>query len=153
MKIDYVILADAAQGAGGKIYILGGGWSVFRAPAFPAPVQLGLGIGISHTSKEFGMTYPSSITIADDADVPVITPVSGPLQIQPAPTDIPQGVTQHRLPFAAQFGIALPRPGKYSITVRIGSSVVKTEFDALLVRVPQPGVPPTPEATPKEPRN
>ena len=152
MKIDYVILADAAQGVGGKLYILGGGWGVFHAVAFPAVVQIGLGIGVSYTAKDFGMSYPSSITIADEADVPVVPPANGPLQIPPPPPQMPRSVSQYRIPFAAQFGIALPRPGKYTVTVRIGSSTVKTEFDAILMGAP--GVAPTmPEPTPDEPRN
>ena len=57
MKIEYAILADGAQAVGGKLYILGGGWNVFYAQAFPAPVNIALGVNVSYTSNETGMTY------------------------------------------------------------------------------------------------
>ena len=101
--------------------LLGVGWSVLRAPAFPTGAQIGLGIGIIHTLAEFGQSYPWSITIADEAGVPVIPTQSGQLQIAPAPAEVPQGLVQHRMPFAAQYSIVVPRPGGYSITVRIGN--------------------------------
>src|SRR5260370_39611657 len=39
MKIEYALLADAAQAVGGKGFVLGGGWDLFRAASYPAPVQ------------------------------------------------------------------------------------------------------------------
>ena len=45
MKIDYALLADAAQSVGGKMFVLGGGWNIFRSANYPAPVQLAIAVG------------------------------------------------------------------------------------------------------------
>ena len=37
MRVEYVMVADAAQVTGGKLYVLGGGWNQYRAASFPAP--------------------------------------------------------------------------------------------------------------------
>lgn len=153
MKIEYVVLADGAQAVGGKLYILGGGWNVFYAQAFPAPINIGLGINVSYTSNEFGMTCPWSVTIADEAGIPIMPEMNSQVQIPQLPRGL-SNVLVNRLPFAMQIGVAVPRPGKYTITVRFGSSTVKTDFDAIFVRA-APGASPTdmPEPTPEEPRN
>ncbi|HEY7847359.1 MAG TPA: hypothetical protein VIC83_04095 [Candidatus Limnocylindria bacterium] len=44
--VDFLILADFAQAIGGKLYLQGGGWSRFNPPAYPAPVQFGVGLGV-----------------------------------------------------------------------------------------------------------
>jgi hypothetical protein len=81
MKIEYVVLADGAQAVGGKLYILGGGWSTFYAPAFPVPINIGLGVNVSYTSNEIGMTYTWGVTIADEAGIPIIPEMKGQVQI------------------------------------------------------------------------
>ena len=149
MKIEYVVLADGAQAVGGKLYILGGGWSIFHAQAFPAPLNIGLGVNISYTSNESGMTYPWSVTITDEADIPVVPQMNSQIQIPQPPPGLPVGVFGNRLPLALQIGFAVPRPGKYTITVKFGSSAVKTDFDAIYVGAS----PNMPEPRPDEPRN
>jgi len=53
-----------------------------------------------------------------------------------------------------QIGLAVPRPGKYTIAVTFGSSISKTDFNAIFVRaVPGATPPDLPEPTPDEPRN
>jgi len=153
MKIEYMILEDRAQALGGKLYILGGGWSISHAQAYPAPLNLAIGVGVSYTFNEFGMTYPWSVTIADEAGIPIVPGMSGQLPAPQPLAQVPKGLTK-RLPFVLQIGLVVPRPGKYSITVRFGSSTVKTDFDAIFVRA-APGVTPPdlPEPTPDEPRN
>ena len=46
MKIEYALLADAAQAVGGKVFVLGGGWNLFGAASYPAPVQFAVAIGL-----------------------------------------------------------------------------------------------------------
>lgn len=153
MKVEYVVLADGAQAVGGKLYILGGGWSIFYAQAFPAPINIGLGVNVSYTSNELGMTYPWSVTIADEAGIPIVPEMNSQVQV-PQPSPGLPSVFVNRLPFAMQIGLAVPRPGKYTITVKFGSSTVKTDFDAIFVRAAPGASPPDmPEPTSDEPRN
>ena len=37
-----MLLCDAAQESGGKLYILGGGWSIIRTPNTPTPMSLAM---------------------------------------------------------------------------------------------------------------
>jgi hypothetical protein len=132
MKVEYVVLADAAQAVNGKLYILGGGWSVYRCATFPSPIQIAIAMSVTFTANEAGMRVPLSIVIADEAGVPIVPEMKGQIEAgQPLP-DLPKGVT-HRLPFAANMGILIPRAGRYTIMVRVGSSSTPVGFDAIFV--------------------
>lgn len=130
MRIEYALLADAVQAVGGKLYILGGGWSFFRAANFPTPIQIGLAISVSFTAEETGRKFPLSIIIADEADVPVVPEMKGQIETGPPIAELPKGVT-HRLPFAANMGVLLPRAGRYTVAVRVGPSSAQIVFDAI----------------------
>jgi hypothetical protein len=49
VELDYALLADSAQVANGKTYILGGGVSILHRPQFPAP--LGITLVVQLTSN------------------------------------------------------------------------------------------------------
>ncbi len=132
MKIEYVVLADAAQAVGGKLYILGGGWSVIRAMTFPTPVQIALAVSVSFTPTETGQKFPLNVVIADEAGVPIVPEMNGQIETGHAATDLPKGLIQ-RIPVAVNMGIQLPRAGRYGIKVRIGPSSMPVYFDAVFV--------------------
>ena len=132
MKIDYAILADAAQAVGGKIFILGGGWNVFRSPSYPASVQLSVAIGIGFTSSEIGISYPLKMVIGDEAGIPVVPELNGQIETgQPAP-DLPQALPV-KVPVVWNVSFAIPRPGRYGIVITAGSSQAELSFDAIFV--------------------
>src|SRR5579862_1076406 len=81
MKVEFVILSDAAQVASGKLFLLGGGWSTWRSGVYPAPIQIGIAISILVDWNETGTRYPITVTIADDAGVPVVPPVKGQFEV------------------------------------------------------------------------
>jgi hypothetical protein len=147
MKIDYAILADAAQAVGGKIFILGGGWNVFRSPSFPAQVQLSLAIGIGFTSDEIGGPYPLKIVIADDAGVPIVPELNGQIETGQPAQDLPKALSV-KVPVVWNVSLVVPRPGRYGIVVTAGSSNAELSFDAIFIgqRVqfaPESSVPPS----------
>ena len=80
MKIEYALLADAAQAVGGKIYVLGGGWNVFRAANYPAPVHLSIAVGLGFTSNEVGIKYPLNVAVTDEAGVAIIPEMKGQVE-------------------------------------------------------------------------
>ena len=132
MRIEYALLADAAQAVGGKVFILGGGWNVFRAPNYPAPVQLAIAMGLSFTSNEVGIKYPLNVVIADEAGVPIVPEMKGQVETgQPAP-DVPKG-TSVKVPVAINMNMPLPHPGTYGIVVTAGSSNAQLSFEAIFV--------------------
>ena len=44
--VDYLILADHAEVANGKMYLMGGGWSRFQPPAYPAVMRYGIALAL-----------------------------------------------------------------------------------------------------------
>jgi hypothetical protein len=132
MKIDYAVLADAAQAVGGKIFILGGGWNVYRSASYPAPVQLAVAIGIGFASNEIGIGYPVKIVIADEAGVPVVPELNGLIETGQLAADLPKGLPV-KVPVAWNVSFAVPRPGKYGIVISVGSSQAELSFDAIFV--------------------
>jgi hypothetical protein len=146
MKIDYAVLADAAQAVGGKIFILGGGWNVYRSANYPAPVQLAVAVGLGFSGTEIGGRYPLKIVIADEAGVPVVPELNGQIETGQLAPDLPQGLPV-KVPVAWNVSFGVPRPGKYTIVVTVGTAQADLTFDAIFVgqRVqfaPESSVPP-----------
>ncbi len=130
MKIEYALLADAAQAVGGKVFILGGGWNLFRAPNFPAPVQLAIAVGLGFTAEEVGIQFPLNVVIADEAGVPVVPEMKGQVETgQPAP-DVPKTASV-KIPVAINISLSLPHPGTYGIVVTAGFATTQLSFDAI----------------------
>ncbi len=132
MKIEYAVLADAAQAVGGKMFILGGGWNVFRVANYPAPVQLAVAVGLGFTSNEVGIKYPLSLVIADEAGVPIVPEMKGQVETGQPASDTPKGLSV-KVPVAINMNLAVPRPGRYGIVVTVGSSKAQLSFDAIFV--------------------
>ena len=132
MKIEYAILADAAQAVGGKIFILGGGWNVFRAANYPAPVQLAIAAGFAFAGGEVGRQYPLKIVIADETGTAIVPELSGQIDTGQLAPEVPQGLPI-KIPMAWNVNFAVPRPGRYQIIISIGSSSAELSFDAIIV--------------------
>jgi hypothetical protein len=132
MKIEYALLADAAQAVGGKVFILGGGWNVFRAANYPAPIYFAVAIGLGFTSNEAGIKYPLNVVVADEAGVPIIPEMKGQVETGQPAADVPKGASV-KVPVAINMNITLPRPGTYGIVVTAGSSSAQLSFEAIFV--------------------
>lgn len=129
MKIEFLILADAAQVANGKLFILGGGWSVYRSGNYPAQLQLALGLSFLIGWSEAAIRHSVSITIADEAGLPIIPEIKGHVEVG-QPEELLKGTTQKAL-LAVNANIAIPHPGKYVVTATAGSFTAQTFFDAI----------------------
>ncbi len=131
MKIEYALLADAAQAVGGKVFVLGGGWNLFRSASYPAPVQFAVAIGLGFSTSEVGMKYPLNIAIADESGVPIVPEMKGQVETgQPAP-DVPKTASM-KIPVAININMSLPHPGTYGIVVTAGpveySAIVRSNL-------------------------
>jgi hypothetical protein len=80
MRVENLLLADAAQESGGKLSMLGAGWSAIYAPG-PAPVvhrHLALAGTISIEWNEANEEIPFEIVLENEDGVAVLPePVSG----------------------------------------------------------------------------
>ncbi len=131
MRIESPILADAVQAANGKLFILGGGWSLYHAASYPVPIQIGLAFMMAFDPSEAGTKCPMTITIEDEAGVQIVPPMQGEIGVGAIPPELPKG-SLLRMPMAINAAIQIPRAGKYTIDIRVGSARAELQFDALL---------------------
>jgi hypothetical protein len=110
-----MLLADSAQVADGKLYILGGGWSVTGPD--PAPSAIAVKVGVD--SHEFNVNHHWELFLEDADGRPVRfeTP-EGPQSIEVrgdfqtgAPEGAPEG-TPVDVPIAVNFGPIPLQPGQ-----------------------------------------
>jgi hypothetical protein len=130
MRIEYALLADAAQAVGGKVFVLGGGWNLFRAANYPAPVHLAVAMGLGFTSDEVGIKYPLNVVIADEAGVPIIPEMKGQVETGQLAPDVPKTASV-KIPVAINVNMSLPHPGTYTVVVTAGSSKAQLSFEAI----------------------
>ncbi len=130
MKIEFALLADAAQAVGGKIYVLGGGWNVFRSANYPAPVHLSIAMGLGFTSNEVGIKYPLNVAVTDEAGIAIIPEMKGQVETGQIAPDFPKGVSV-KIPVAITINMPLPHPGTYGIVVTAGSAKTQLSFEAI----------------------
>jgi hypothetical protein len=132
MKIESLIIADAAQAVGGKLYILGGGWNMFRASSYPAMVPLAIAIDLSLNRNELGVKHPLTVVIADDVGVPIVPQMNGLVEVGKPTEDIPKDAPI-KFPVAFNAALQVPRPGRYTVVVTAGASKAHSSFQAIFV--------------------
>jgi hypothetical protein len=102
-----MLLADSAQVADGKLYVLGGGWSVTGPEPTPSAVAIKVGVD----SHEFNTPHHWELFLEDADGQPVrfetpegtqIIEVRGDFAAS-APSDVPEG-TPVDVPIAVNFG-------------------------------------------------
>ena len=128
MNIEWIVLADAAQVVGGKLYLIGGGWEM---------LNLSSGLGSEHrmaiaasyrvpwleTNQD--QTIDMDIVHEDGGDP--IFELKGQFQVG-RPPGIPAGKDQ-RFQFAAEVVIKIEKFGGYTLTARIeGQPDTRTSF-------------------------
>ena len=117
MEIDFLILADAAQVADGKLYLLGGGWDRIAVNALPAAQMIGVAVGVVVPWTETNTPHTLALTIEDEDGGSVLPPVSVRLEVG-RPPGLPAGAEQ-RLMVAFNAQLALPRFGGYVVSARL----------------------------------
>lgn len=126
-----MLLADAAQQVGGKLYILGGGWSTTGAPT--APMAVAIKIEVPWDRTNVGHDWRLALVDADGRavqtsdDRPV--EVTGLLEVG-RPPGLPEG-TPLDAPLVVSFGSMPLQPGRYEWRLEIEEFV---ESCAFLVR-------------------
>jgi uncharacterized protein DUF6941 len=145
VKVEFLVLADAVEVADGKLFVLGGGWTLWRSGVFPGQALLGIGGSVMIDSNEAGTgtAYPLNITISDEAGIPIVPPLQAQFQVSKN-LEAPKGASQ-RVPFAFNAGIRIPRAGRYFINALAGTtSRAQVFFDAIFVGTKVDLTPPIP---------
>jgi hypothetical protein len=123
-----MILCDAAQAVGGKLYVLGGGWSMILRPGVPTPVALAVKLAVPWDRTNMPITVRASLLDADGSEVDLGTgPVvaEGTVEVG-RPPGIKPG-TSLDVPFVLAFGAPAFPSGSYVWSLEVGGDVVASE--------------------------
>jgi hypothetical protein len=127
MKIT-MLLADAAQEVGGKLYVLGGGWSSTASPAPPMAVAVKVEVPWDRSNHKHHWRLAlvdadgRPVRLRDDRTVEV----SGELEVG-RPPGLPEG-TPLDAPLVVSFGPLSLLPGRYEWRLEIEEWVETCAF-------------------------
>jgi Family of unknown function (DUF6941) len=120
---DFVILADAAQVQGDKLYLLGGGWTMIWVKEFPAQHQMAVAAGILVPWLETNAKHNFRILVRAE-DGATFTDVGGEFE-QGRPPGLPPGTTQ-RVMFTVNMGIRIERPVEAAAELWIDGALARS---------------------------
>jgi len=117
MEVEWLILADAAQVVGNKLYLLGGGWDRLMVNSgFPVNQSIGIAVSFRVPWNETNEQHSFEVEVASE-DGATIQKVGGGLEVG-RPAGIPPGQEQ-RVQVAANAVLRLNSPGTYVIIARV----------------------------------
>jgi hypothetical protein len=124
-----LLLCDHAQEVAGKLYVLGGGWSIYRGS--PVTMALAVKIGVPWDEANMPHTFVARLLTEDGTD-PVLTGPDG----EPAPASVqfegsfeagrPPGLppgSELDAPFAVNIAGLPLQPGRYEWQVAIDGAL------------------------------
>lgn len=133
MNVEWLILADAAQVNGNKLYLLGGGWDrlTIRRP-FPVNHVMTVAASFRVSWNDTNQKHDWEIEVVD-ADGSSLGKVAGQLE-----AGRPAGVTpgqDQRIQIAVGMNLRLQREGTYSVVARLNGESDRT-FPFSVVQAP-----------------
>jgi hypothetical protein len=117
-SVEWLILADAAQVVGGKLYLLGGGWDMLVVAAgatFPIRQTCALAAALRVPWNETNRPCPVEILVQDE-DGAAIVYLRTEKEVG-RPPGLPRGSSQ-RVQYALGLDLSLPHPGTYVVIAR-----------------------------------
>ena len=139
--VDFLIVADGAQAVGGKLYVLGGGWSHLwfqEFPGRPPPFAIALGLRVPWHRTNQKYAFALELTDADGQRVGDQPVVVGEFE-QGRPAGLTPGSDQ-RVVLAFPIATVFPNPGRYRFEVVVDDAVVgQTAIDVRQAPARQPG--------------
>ena len=129
VDIEWLILADAAQVMEGKLYLLGGGWSVVTAQQpFPVQQRLGIAAAVRVPWHETNQRHPIEIEVLTD-DGSSLARIGAELEAG-RPPGLPPG--DQRVQLAIELMVPIERAGSYAVVARVdGAEGARTVFHVL----------------------
>jgi hypothetical protein len=133
LNIDFMILADGAQAVGGKLYMLGGGWTYLLVPQLPgraqAPFSIALGITVPYNLTNRRFNFALEVTDADGERVGDVLTFEFE---QGRPPGLRAGASQPIL-LAVNTNPEFPRAGRYTFNASIDGDLMQSvPFEVLL---------------------
>lgn len=139
LALDYLVVADAAEAVGGKIYLLGGGWDRLLVPQLPGPpgapfaVAAGVSVPWGMTNKRLHL----GVEVLDADGALVATLIDGQIEVG-RPAGIRPGVAQ-RFQLAVRAQPQFTTAGRYVVRCTVdGNLLGSTAFEVAAAAPPQP---------------
>ena len=135
MEIEWLILADAAQVVGNKLYVLGGGWDrIVVNTGFPVDqrcaIAVAVKVGWQETNQKHNLELEVSSEDALTEQLKSLVKVNGQFEVG-RPPGIPQGQEQ-LIQIAVELNLRLENPGTKVITARVdGNELRRTRFNVV----------------------
>ena len=127
MELDYALLADSAQVANGKTYILGGGVSILGRSQFPAPLGVTLVMQMTYDHTEADTDHELRVIVMDADGNNILPEMKGEIHLRPARKGMPRNV-----PLVAPLILGFPllpvlqREGAYDVRIVLDGRHLKT---------------------------
>src|SRR6266498_5831724 len=138
LKIDFMILADGAQAVGGKLYMLGGGWTHLFVPQLPgkpqAPFSIALGIAVPYNLTNRRFNFALELTDADGERIGDVLTFEFE---QGRPPGLRPGASQPIL-LAINTSPEFPAAGRYTFNASIDSDMMQSVSFEVLLQTPTP---------------
>jgi len=149
MEVDFFTLADSAQVVGDKLYMLGGGWSFVRAPAYPVAHPMAVAVGFSVDWMETTGRHEFRIELqSEESGGQKLAEIAGQFETG-RPAGMPAGSTQ-KVILAFSIQPVLEKPGQYMVKLMLDGHNVKRQ--AFVAATLQPQALPPPTAAPANER-
>ena len=132
MNVEWLILADAAEVVGGKLYMMGGGWSRIYAQSEEA-FERRIAVALSLTVP-FNETFePQSLEVefVDGDGHSLANKIQGSFEVAPT-IGTPRQMNQ-RMMIAVNVNLPIPGPGIYEAIARVpGAEEERVPFHVML---------------------
>jgi len=135
-RVDCFLLADAAQVANGKLFVLGGGWARLTADALPVSRAYELAVRVVVPWTETNRKLSFDLQMVDEDGKHLLDPVVRAEISVGRPVQLKEG-TDQVVPLTLRLpNVRLEKEGRYAFTLsHEGEEVARTAFD-LMAKVP-----------------
>lgn len=128
-EIDFLILADRAEGINGKLYLMGGGWQNIALRSWETGAQFAIALGIIVPWNATNEDHEVVINI-DDEDGNAVPDGTTRVRLQMGrPAGVRPG-RSFRAIVAINHLLKLPHEGTYRVIARVGEKTKEVSFEA-----------------------
>ena len=138
MDVEWLILADAAEVTGGKLYLIGGGWNQITVQRFPFQQGMSIAVSFRVPWNQTNEKHSFEIDVAD-VDGASIARVPGEFEVGRR-AGIPAGQDQ-RAQFVVNVNWTIKKAGGYVVVCRLYGRE-RRRFPFNVVAAPQASVQP-----------
>jgi hypothetical protein len=141
VAIEWLMLADAAQVVGNKLYVLGGGWDRYAVSRpFPVAIPLSVSVAIRVPWHETNQRHTLAIEFQRD-EGQTVHQMTGQFEVG-RPPGIPQGMDQ-RVQLTLTANLKVDGPGVYRVLGKINDQEkARTPFTIIARQAAAPPKPP-----------